>query len=527
MKIPFDSLCLAAVVQECQPFVGGRIQKVLLAAPNELAVAIYKEREQYLLLSADPQFARAHWIARRPEGMDATPALTLFRRYLKEAKVAFVRQRGLDRVLEIGADGPEGPVVLVAELMGKHANVMLVAEDRRVVAALKWIGPKLSRRPILPGQPYEAPPLPDRPPFTEAKPGDDLNDYEGASPFLQRLIQAGYPLADAQARVREGRYETLAFPGHGAYPLPLDVLNLVGYPRLTLSTALEAHFAEAQRDRDLALRKQRMQNPLQRVADARRVAVREIREAVRAARDVPTQQMWGELILAYQYQATPGAKTLDVMDYEGREISIPLKTDLTPLENAQRYFDKAKRVKSRAAAMAEQEVRIARDLEEVEGLLLRLERALDPAELDAIEAEIDRRRWRHRAPAPTRRKEERPFAGHAVREMLSPGGYRVLYGETATANDYLTTKVARPSDYWFHVRGGGGAHVVLMTMNQPQRVQMPDLIYAAQLAKRHSSQKHSGYVSVDYTLKKYVRKPRGSAPGLAVYTHEKTLHLEE
>jgi predicted ribosome quality control (RQC) complex YloA/Tae2 family protein len=103
----------------------------------------------------------------------------------------------------------------------------------------------------------------------------------------------------------------------------------------------------------------------------------------------------------------------------------------------------------------------------------------------------------------------------------------VLYGETATANDYLTTKVARPSDYWFHVRGGGGAHVVLMTMNQPQRVQMPDLIYAAQLAKRHSSQKHSGYVSVDYTLKKYVRKPRGSAPGLAVYTHEKTLHLEE
>ena len=56
---------------------------------------------------------------------------------------------------------------------------------------------------------------------------------------------------------------------------------------------------------------------------------------------------------------------------------------------------------------------------------------------------------------------------------------------------------------------------------------MPDLIYAAQLAKRHSSQKHSGYVSVDYTLKKYVRKPRGSASGLAVYTHEKTLHLEE
>ena len=114
-----------------------------------------------------------------------------------------------------------------------------------------------------------------------------------------------------------------------------------------------------------------------------------------------------------------------------------------------------------------------------------------------------------------------PYQGHKIRELQGPGGWRVLYGENATSNDYLTTKVAKPNDWWLHVRSGTSTHVIIPTANHPEKVSREALEYAAKIAVMNSTSKHSSYVPVDYTLKKYVRKPRGSAVGLAVYDHEK------
>ena len=102
----------------------------------------------------------------------------------------------------------------------------------------------------------------------------------------------------------------------------------------------------------------------------------------------------------------------------------------------------------------------------------------------------------------------------------------VLYGENSEANDYLTLRVAKPNDWWLHVRGNVSAHVVVVTRNEPEKVSREALLFAAKVAVQHSTLKHSGYVPVDYTLKKYVRKPRGAAKGAALYTHEKTLHID-
>ncbi|GBC91517.1 hypothetical protein HRbin14_02289 [bacterium HR14] len=106
---------------------------------------------------------------------------------------------------------------------------------------------------------------------------------------------------------------------------------------------------------------------------------------------------------------------------------------------------------------------------------------------------------------------------------LSPDGYQVLVGENAEANDYLLTRVARPNDWWLHVRAGTGAHVIIRTNNQPERVPRRTLEFAAKLAAQNSADRHAHIVEVDYTLRKYVRKPKGAPSGFALYTHEKTL----
>jgi predicted ribosome quality control (RQC) complex YloA/Tae2 family protein len=105
-------------------------------------------------------------------------------------------------------------------------------------------------------------------------------------------------------------------------------------------------------------------------------------------------------------------------------------------------------------------------------------------------------------------------------------GWEVLLGENATSNDYLTTRVARPDDWWLHVRASPSSHVVIRTAGHPERVPPTVLREAARITAAHSESKHSSYVPVDYVLRKFVRKPRGSAPGLVTLRGEKTLYVE-
>jgi predicted ribosome quality control (RQC) complex YloA/Tae2 family protein len=158
-------------------------------------------------------------------------------------------------------------------------------------------------------------------------------------------------------------------------------------------------------------------------------------------------------------------------------------------------------------------------------LLDRLEDAEQPPEVAEIKTEAQRRHWLTEQTHGTR-PEERPYGGKRVRELLSPSGYKVLYGENSEANDHLTMRVAKPRDWWLHVRGAVSTHVVLQSQGAPEKVQKPDLLFAAKIAVRHSPSKHSGLVAVDYTQRRYVRKPKGAAAGFVTYTHEKTLHIE-
>lgn len=520
----FDSVCLAAVVVEAQSLVHGRIQKIVQPDERSLALGIYaRGQEQWLLLSADRQFARAHLISKRPEGITPAPeTCTLFRRLLLDGQVIFVRQRGLDRILEIGVSAKEGDFQIVAELHGRHANVIAVDSARKCAAALEWVGTSKSRRPITPGRTYAPPPFDPRPPLTEAKPDDDLSQFEGFSPSLKRLMTEGLELETVQQALKTGKFDPHQQPDVGAYPFPFGHAT----PVRSFSLALERHFEHAQDRAKMQSLAASLRGPLERVLLARERALADVDEALDTARRARDLQMQAELILAYQHQIEPGQATLETIDYEGQPISIKLNPEKTALENANRLFDKTRRAKNRADEVRGQRERLAEDANRIREMLEKIETADSAQQLVEMKAEADARKWLHKQHSPTATAEEKPFEGHSIREVLSPSGYKVLYGLNATSNDYLTSRVARPNDWWLHVRGAVSAHVVLISNGQPDRVPHQDIVFAADIAKRNSVQKHSSYVPVDYTLKKHVRKPRKSAPGLAVYEREKTVYID-
>lgn len=532
MRIPFDSVVLAAVVEEIASYEGAMVQGVRQPDEHTVHLQLYRGgaageagREAVLLLSCDPEFFRAHFVTRRAALPPQPPQFcAALRARIDGATLASVRQVGSDRLLMLRFESKKGNHDLVAELMGKHSNLVLIDGSNKIVSAAKWVGRDKSVRPISPRAEYVWPPVVQEDLIHRQSPSKprawaDLagSRPEQVSPFFKRLVQA-------EPRLPESWSPNLA-PGQGAYPLDLRPLGIECHPRPSMSIALEQHFASAVTSHRLEARRAGLTGQLERVRLARETAISDLRQIQTAGAKTSIWQRTGELILAYGASAPPGARKLEVWDYDGEPVEIKVDPDLDFKQNAAIYFEKAKRAKGRAGHVEDQIGRLDRDREGVDTMLLRVGKAERLSDLEELWQEARERRWLteqvHAAS-----KEDRPYEGHRIRELMGPGGVKVLYGENAESNDYLTVRVARPNDYWLHIRGSTSAHVVIVTGNHPEKINREHLMFAAKVAVQNSPSKHAGFVPVDYTLKRYVRRPRGAPKGTALYTHEKTLHVE-
>lgn len=118
----------------------------------------------------------------------------------------------------------------------------------------------------------------------------------------------------------------------------------------------------------------------------------------------------------------------------------------------------------------------------------------------------------------------RPPDAPRFREYLLPGGWEVLVGRTDADNDRLSLKVARADDWWFHVRGMSGSHVVLRARDdrEPDR---ETLKAAAAIAAHHSKAREGGLVAVSCTRARYVTKPAGAKAGTVQIRREEVLKV--
>jgi predicted ribosome quality control (RQC) complex YloA/Tae2 family protein len=494
---------LEAVMADLQASVGGRVQDIRQPNATDIVINIYAGGEAMLLLSCHPIFFRMHFATRRPGNQSSPPQfLSALRARLIGNRMVAAEQMPGERMVILTFEGPSGGTKLVAELMGKHSNLILLDQDERIVGAAKWVGRSKSSRPIQAGSQYLLPPV--------------LGGEARRSKFYELLVAAGATMEP----------QPVLAPGFGAYPVSVSALGVVEHNRESISIALEQHYSQEIPRHEAEGLRASLLGQLDRVRLARDTALFDLRQAEEAGGRAPVWQRQGELILAFGSTMSQGSSVLNTFDYDGSPIAVRLDPELDFRENANAYFEKAKHAKARLGQVADQIRRLSQDLVAIELLRTKIELAERLIDLQALQDEARKHRWLMEQRASGKAKEDRPFEGHRVRELRGPGGFTVLYGETAEANDYLTLRVARPNDYWLHIRGAVSAHVVIQTNNHPEKVQKELLIFAAELAVRHSPSKHAGYVAVDYTLKKYVRKPRGAARGAALYTHEKTLHVE-
>ena len=223
---------------------------------------------------------------------------------------------------------------------------------------------------------------------------------------------------------------------------------------------------------------------------------------------------YAELLKSSTHKIKKGMTEIKLVNYYNSdfpEITIPLFDDKSPGENINYYFKKYKKAKVGQELIAEQ---IKKTKEEIKDIQADIQDIQDEESyLELVELTSNKKNSKRQSDTKTH-----------FRRIKIDDSWEIFIGRSSTENDLLTCKVAKGRDWWFHTRVFQGTHVVLRNYTNKQ---LPDKyrILCAQLAAYYSRAKKSENVPVDYTQIRFVRKPRGSAPGYVTYKNQKTLYV--
>jgi len=231
-------------------------------------------------------------------------------------------------------------------------------------------------------------------------------------------------------------------------------------------------------------------------------------------------------------RAPRGAKSLEAVDWstgEPRTIGMTLDPAKGAQEQVAALFKQARRLKEGSriahARLAEAEA-IRAKLAALSTALQNPDPILEAIEIEARAAAPRDFRLNPSSAADNVRRSRNQVARPAYRTFLGVSGRRILVGRGALHNDELTLHVARPRDLWLHAKNMAGAHVVV-PLDKGASCPPDALIEAAHLAAHFSDARDERVVEVTYTPRRYIRKPRGSAPGAVVVDREKVLILRK
>ncbi len=565
--MPMDGLTLGFAAREMHAaLAGGRIDKVTQPEKDSIVLLIRSGSTNYqLLLCASPNNARCHFVTQKFSNPLEPPMLCmLLRKQLLSGRILSVRQIGGDRVVHIDIDTVDemGDHVLrrlILEIMGRHSNLILVDGSGRILEAARHVSADMSRvRQVQPGLPYLPPPAQDKLDPADLTAEDLLPRLTamGDVPFFKaiaatvsgmsnpaakelafRVLPAGCDrpddMADAATRLADLLHrlpgmtdprvllddagdpaDVFAFP----YLMhPLDAQK--SYP--TISAALERYFgARDQADR-LSQKSATMVKLLKNHIERCEKKLAQQEEDLSNAARLEEYRLMGEMINANLWQLKKGmteAVLPNFYDENGGRVTIPLDIQLTPVQNSQRYFKKYQKARTTREMAAEQRTSTLAELDYLEGTLLDVGKCVAEAELEEIRQELQRSGYIKKGLS---RRQQRALPKSKPYHYRSCDGIDIFVGKNAPQNERLTGD-ARPNETWLHAKDMPGSHVIIKREGD---VPETTLAEAATLAAWYSKGQHSSMVPVDYTLRRYVKKPSGAAPGMVTYTNQKTAYM--
>lgn len=565
--MPMDGLTTGFAARELNEILrDGRIDKITQPERDTIVLVIRAGGTNHrLLLCASPNNARCHLTMSSFSNPLEPPAMCmLMRKQITGARIQEIRQVEGDRIVYVDLDAVNelGDHVLrrlVLEIMGRHSNLLLLDESGRILEATRHVNPEMSRvRQIQPGMTYLPPPAQDKlnpETLTEEKLYERLSAIpdarlsraladtitglsRGAAEELAcRVLQPSETqpsdLKDACRRIADflKRLPSMADPrvlvnenGEAEDVFPMIYLSRPTEnqrPYKTLSEALEVYFGSRDARERLNQKSAAMVRMLKSQMERcqRKLAMQQ--EELASAERMEEYRRMGEAINANLYQLKKGMTEAELPDWndpEGGTLTVPLDIRLTPSQNAQRYFKKYQKARSAREVAAQQRDKTLEETDYLEGMLLDVDKCVGESELEEIRQELVRTGYMKKN---TNRRQQRQLPGSKPYRYLSADGIEILVGKNAAQNDRITLG-AKPDETWLHAKDMPGSHVIICREGE---IPLTTMKQAALLAAWYSKGQRSSLVPVDYTLRRYVKKPSGAAPGKVIYTHQKTAYM--
>lgn len=328
--------------------------------------------------------------------------------------------------------------------------------------------------------------------------------------------------------IAENRYEPViveeAASGKSFFSV-IALTHLAGEARRfdSISTCLEAYYGD-KAERDAV--KQRAGDLLRFLQNERSKNAKKLeklRETIQEAQAADEYRMLGELLTASLHLMQKGDKAVEVVNYYDeamKSVRIELDPQLTPSENAQRYFKKYAKLRNSLTVVEAQVGATEAELVYIDTLLAQLDQA-SLVDIEGIRDELVEQGYLRERGAGKRGGKKKKTDKPLLTCYTSKEGVPIYVGKNNIQNEYLTNRLAQPNDTWLHTKDIPGSHVVI----RADKFGESTLSEAALLAAYYSQAKSSSQVPVDYTLIRHVRKPNGAKPGFVIYERQKTLYM--
>jgi predicted ribosome quality control (RQC) complex YloA/Tae2 family protein len=418
-----------------------------------------------------------------------------------------ITQAGQDRLLMFGIAiydglGKRKDYRLFIELF-KTGNIILTGENNKIISSYRKIE-NIGRE------------------YNITRPAGlnilDLNENRGLSPsdieeienlnilrHMADIPKTGRELIDLIGSIKAKPQphslldESDKVVGYSTYGPPFKV-PLTGQPVKSIIDAVTAYVKSAMTDK-----------PKRRIDYTKQIKRAEKKYEAMAAEleataDFKNYRLYGELILAHLHELKKGqanCQLVNLYNDTGEKVTIELNPTLSPRENADYYFDKARRLETSIPII---EKRIKQQQTEIDKL-----KSLQTAPEDI--SEINRAVRTQKASAQKRL----PF-----RQFDLGNGWLAYAGKSAKNNDELTFGFAHKDDLWFHAWQAQGSHLILRAPKKGAVADKNILVKAASLAAYYSKAKTSSKVPIIYTEVRYLKKVK-KIPGKVIYTNVKEL----
>lgn len=559
-----DGLTMSVLAKELnERLQTGQIQKLYQIDKTTLLFkirALNEDQNLIITVGATP----AMYLSKPLQDLPKEPSsLCMFlRKHIEGSRIVKVEQINGDRIMciqtdKLEIDGSITSTLIYVELMGKYSNCIFV-QDGVILESLIHVSPLMNReRSISPKLQYELPPNANRVSLMDF----DYNEIRNllvsfGNGSVQQSIRAifngfGKPLLDEVlynanlngdeiiTNLEASQVDKLA---NALYDLKMMLQNGNGLLSLvndnhkkaystfilhnynvvktyeTISEALEEtiHSTKAIHTADKELEK-----ILTAAIKKEEGRHQKIKEELEDTNKMDTYKLYGDLLMInahLQVQYEPSIELQNLLSDEGEMLTIPLKPNLTIVENAQWYYKLYTKLKNRMVSGEYQLNASTTKLEYLKSILYSISLATTRESLEEIRKEC--------MDAGIIKKSKKPLSyklGKSNYIHLTIDEGEMFIGRNNQQNEYLTHRFAKPTDIWFHTQDIQGSHLILRLNVEPD-----DMILSkvAQYAAYFSKARETSKVPVDYTYIKNIKKPPGAPLGFVIFNTHQTMIVE-